>query len=178
VRDDFGVGLGFESVAFAGQPLLQAEVILDNAVVHHDDVAGAVAMRVRVFFRRAAMGCPAGVADAEIAVDGVDADSFFEVAEFSRSASHSKTLVVTIDGKASGVVAAVLEPFQTFQDNRDSLAVPNIPDDSAHRSILGVHADGRLNRPLTYNGGGAPGTGKSGTAAVFLEKEAGVYSVV
>ncbi len=46
---------------------LQIEVVLDDAVVHHDDVAGAVAMRVRVLLGRTAVRRPSCMADAVLA---------------------------------------------------------------------------------------------------------------
>ena len=69
VGDDFGVGLGGELVAFLDELLLQGEVVFDDAVVHDDDLAGAVAMGVRVLFGGAAVGGPAGVTDAVGAVE-------------------------------------------------------------------------------------------------------------
>ena len=50
--------------------LLELQVVLDDAVVHDDDAAGAVAMRMRILFGGAAVRGPAGVADAVGAVDG------------------------------------------------------------------------------------------------------------
>jgi hypothetical protein len=46
------------------QLVLQIEVVLDDAVVHDDDLPGAVLVRMRVLFRRPAVRGPAGVADA------------------------------------------------------------------------------------------------------------------
>ena len=67
VRDDLGVGLGDERVALALQLVLQVEVVLDDAVVDDDDLAGAVAVRVRVLLGRPAVRRPARVADAVVA---------------------------------------------------------------------------------------------------------------
>ena len=64
VGDDFGIGLGLEGVAFVLELLLEGQVVFDDAVVHHDDVAFAVAVRVGVFLGGAAMGGPPRVADA------------------------------------------------------------------------------------------------------------------
>src|SRR4029450_2224671 len=50
VRDYFGVGLGDESVALLLQLSLELQVVLDDAVVDDDEPAGAVAVRMRVFF--------------------------------------------------------------------------------------------------------------------------------
>ena len=75
MRDDLGVGLGLELVALALQLALQLEVVLDDAVVHHDDRAGAVAMRMRVLFGGPAVRRPARVADAVDAVERLDRGS-------------------------------------------------------------------------------------------------------
>ena len=69
VRDDLGVGFGLELVPLRLQLVLQLEVVLDDAVVHDDDAAGAVAVRVRVLLGRPAVRGPARVADAVQAVD-------------------------------------------------------------------------------------------------------------
>ena len=68
--DDFGVGFGHELVALSGEFALQVEVVFDDAVVDHDDAAGAVAVGVGVLFGGAAVGGPAGVADAEVPSSG------------------------------------------------------------------------------------------------------------
>ena len=83
VRDDFGVGLGLEDVAFVLQLLLERQVVFDDAVVHHDDVARAIAVRMGVLFGGAAVRGPAGVADAVAAIDRVQADGLFEIAQFA-----------------------------------------------------------------------------------------------
>ena len=87
VRDDFGVGLGDEFVAFGDELVLQLEIIFDDAVVNDDDFAGAVAVRVGVFFGGAAVGGPARVADAVHAFERSDADGFFEIVQFAGGAA-------------------------------------------------------------------------------------------
>ena len=62
VGDDFRIGLRTESMPGFPQALLEGEIVLDDAVVHNDDAAGIVRMRVRL--RWPAVGCPAGMADA------------------------------------------------------------------------------------------------------------------
>ena len=74
VRHDLGVGLGLELVALPLQLVLQLEVVLDDAVVHDDDAAGAVAVRVRVLLGGPSVRGPARVADAVHAVDRLVAD--------------------------------------------------------------------------------------------------------
>jgi hypothetical protein len=58
VRNDLGVRFGDEAVPFSRQFLLQFQVVLDDAVVHHHDAAAAVAMGMRVLFGRAVRASP------------------------------------------------------------------------------------------------------------------------
>ena len=68
VGEDFGIGLARERVAFADQFGAQRGVVLDDPVVDDGEFPRAVQVRVRVFIRRAAVGGPARVADADVAV--------------------------------------------------------------------------------------------------------------
>ncbi len=86
--DDFGVGLGDELVAVGDELGLEGEVVFDDAVVDDDEGAGAVAVGVGVLFGGAAVGGPAGVADAEGAVDGGVGDDGLEVAELAGGAAE------------------------------------------------------------------------------------------
>ena len=70
VGDDFGVGFGLEGVAAGDEGVLELEIVFDDAVVDDDEGSGAVAVGVGVFFGGAAVGGPAGVADAVGAGDG------------------------------------------------------------------------------------------------------------
>ena len=88
VGDDLGVGLGDELVALGDEGVLEGEVVFDDAVVDDDEGAGAVAVGVGVLFGGAAVGGPAGVADAEGAVDGVVGEDGFEVAELAGGAAE------------------------------------------------------------------------------------------
>ena len=86
MRDDFGIGLGLEFVPFLLQLLLEDEIVLDDAVVNHDDVAFAIAMRMRVLLGGTAVRRPARVPDAVGAVERAVADRLFQVAQFARRA--------------------------------------------------------------------------------------------
>ncbi len=83
VGDDFGVGFGDEFVAGCGELCLEGEIVFDDAVVDDDERAGAVAVGVGVLFGGAAVGGPAGVADAEGAVDGAVGEDGLEVEELA-----------------------------------------------------------------------------------------------
>ena len=65
---ELGVGVRGQLRAASQQGFPELEVVLDDAVVHHHRVAGPV--RVGVGLGRAAVGGPAGVADAGVPLDG------------------------------------------------------------------------------------------------------------
>ena len=85
VRDDLGVRLGDEGVALLLQLLLQIQVVLDDAVVHDDDLAGAVPVRVGVLLGGPSMGGPPGVSDAVGARQRMQGDHVFETRQLSRA---------------------------------------------------------------------------------------------
>ena len=139
VGDDLGVGLGDELVALGDEGGFEGEVVFDDAVVDDDEGAGAVAVGVGVLFGGAAVGGPAGVADAEGAVDGAVGDDGFEVAELAGGAAEFEAGGVAGYGDAGGVVAAVLEAAQAFNDDGDDGLRTNVTDDSTHgMSLVGV----------------------------------------
>ena len=83
MRDDFGVGLGCELVAFGFQLRFQFQVVLNDSVVHHDDGAMTVAVRVSVLLGGSPVRRPACVPDAVSAVNRVLSDYFFEVSQLA-----------------------------------------------------------------------------------------------
>src|ERR1017187_6703570 len=145
VRDDLSVGLRFELVAFGLQLLFQGQVILDDAVVHHHDIAAAIAVRMRVFLGGAPVRGPARVPNAIRAVHGVQPDGFFQVAQLAGRAPHGELTVIAIYRQAGRVVAAVLQALQAFQDDRNRLAVADVADDAAYK--FNYRCVGQASRP-------------------------------
>ena len=101
VSDDFGIRFGGELVAFLNQLFLQAEIIFNNAVVYNDDLAGAVAMRMSVFFRGTSVSCPASVANAVAAFERLQADGFFQVAQLAFGAADLQFVPIAGNGNSS-----------------------------------------------------------------------------
>ena len=148
VRDDFGVGLGDELVAAALQLLLQLEVVLDDAVVNDDDLVGAVAMRVGVLLGGAAVRRPARVArDRRGREIGVVGDHRFEIRQLPGAAANVEAVAVD-DGDASRVVAAILEPAQALDEDRDDGFVADVSDDAAHIVSIVPAAEGQVRSAL------------------------------
>src|ERR1017187_8495849 len=141
MRHYFGVGFGGEGVPLGLQAVLEIEVILDDAVVHHHHVAVAIAMRMGILFGGPPVGRPAGMSDAEGAVHRAEPDGIFQVTQFAFGAPYDELLIVTIDGDTSRVVPAVLQPLQAFQDNWNGPVSANITDDSTHAIYYGLIED-------------------------------------
>jgi hypothetical protein len=89
-------------------------------------------VRVGVLFGGAAVGGPPGVADAEGAVDGVGGDDGFEVAEFAGGTAEFEAGGASGYGDAGGVVTAVFEAAQAFNDDGDDGLRADVSNNSTH----------------------------------------------
>ncbi len=132
VSDHFGVGLSGELVAFFDELALQRNIVLDDAVVHDHDSSGAIAMRVGVFFRGTAVRGPAGVADAVGAIERLEADDFFQVAQLALGPANLQTLAIAAHRDSGGIIAAILQPSEALDDDRYDPLLANVAHDAAH----------------------------------------------
>jgi len=132
VRDDFSVGFGGELVAFFDQLFLEAEIVFDDAIVHHHDLPGAVAMRVRVFFGGTPVRGPTGMADAVSALERLDANGLFQVAQLAFRAPHLQLVAVARDCDSSRVIAAVFQPPQAINNDGNHFLLADITNNSTH----------------------------------------------
>src|SRR5581483_3942537 len=83
VGDDLGVGFGDKLVTFFDQLALECNVIFDDAVMHNHNAAGAIAMRVRIFFGWASVRGPARVPDAVRAIERFLPNNIFQIAKLA-----------------------------------------------------------------------------------------------
>src|SRR5256714_2615841 len=143
VGDNFGIGFGDEFVAFSLELFFELEIIFDDAVVDDDDLSGAVAVGMRVFFGGPAVGGPAGVADAVGAVDGRFLQGFFEIAELAGGTANFELAVLKHSG-ARGIVAAIFELAESFNNDRYNFFRADVADNAAHGA-------GLLRQPLLHS---------------------------
>ena len=132
MRDGLGVGLGAQDVPVGREVLSQLDVVLDDAVVHDRDLAGAVDVRVGVLLARLAVRRPARVADAHATGDRRGVERLLEVDQFADAARDGQLSGVD-DGDARRVVAAVLEPCKPAEQHVSRAAGADVSDDSTHR---------------------------------------------
>src|ERR1700686_1265521 len=133
VRDDFRVRLGRELVSFSDQLLLERQVVLNDSVVHDYDLAGAIAMWVRVFFRRTAVSCPARVPDTISAVERLQADYFFQIAQLAFRAPDLQPRAVPCHRDPRRIVSPIFQLPQSFNNDRDNLLLAHVSYNAAHR---------------------------------------------
>ncbi len=129
--DDFGIGLGLEDVALAGQLRPQLPEVLDDAVVDDRDTPGGVRMGVDLV--GLAVGRPAGVADAGSAplqrrIVTAAARGCLQLAGRAAARQHA----ILQRGDAGRVVAPIFQPLQRLDDLPRDRARAQDPNDAAH----------------------------------------------
>ena len=90
-----------------------------------------VAVRVRVFIRHAAMRGPAGVGDADFAREWRFGEEFGEIRDAPDAFAHLD-FPARQRGDARRVVAAIFQPSEAVEKDRDCLIFTDITDDAAH----------------------------------------------
>ncbi len=145
VGDDLGVGLGDHLVSGGLELGAQRREVLDDAVVHDRDLTGLVEVRVRVAVVGRTVGGPAGVADAGVGEgQRVGRQLGVEVGQLAGLLGRDDR-AVEHERDAGGVVAAVLQPSQTTDDNLFGRALSDVPNNSAHGvKTTGDRACGRM----------------------------------
>src|SRR5690606_2373598 len=86
-------------------------------------------------FARSAMGRPAGVADAAPAADRLAHEQVRERDELAHPAPAGEPCVVD-GGDPGAVIAAILEPLETLEDQRRRLVIAEDSHDATHQPAL------------------------------------------
>ena len=130
--EHFSIGLRLKGVPLADQVVAQGLVILDDAIVDERELVALVKVRVGILIRHAAMGGPAGVADAHGALRRLGQQEIGQVGNAAHALAHLHR--PTLDGgDTRRVVAAVFEPPQPIQEDGSRLGLSDISNDSAHK---------------------------------------------
>ena len=115
----------------------QGGVVLDDAVMHHGELSGRVAVRMRVTVGRAAVGGPSGVTDPCSSTQTVGiclGQGSFQIGQSTGPAPDCEPTVTVEYGQPGRVVAPVLHPAQCVDHDIAGGPVPHIRHDSAHES--------------------------------------------
>ena len=147
MRDDFGIGFGDELVSLFLKLPLQIEVVLDDAVVDHNDAPGTVTVRMGVLLCWTAVRGPSRVADAVLAVERAVSDDLLEPRQLAGTAPQLDR-AITHDRHAGRIVAAVFEPPKPVDQNRHDLPRADVTNDSAHVTVSSRESAVRLSPSL------------------------------
>ncbi len=129
MSDDLGIGLGGEDMAEALELAPQLAEVLDDAVVHDRDPVGR--MRMGVGLARPAMRRPAGVADADGAVDRVLAQAPLQIGQLALGPAALDP-AADQGGDAGRIIAAILQALQRLDQAGRDRPGPDDADDAAH----------------------------------------------
>ena len=135
VHGDLGVGVAGELHPGRLQLAAQRGEVLDDPVVHHRDLPGGVAMRVRVAVGGPAVGGPPGMAQPGVPaqrcrVGGVQRG--LQVNQPAGAPAHRQSAAAVDQRDTGGVIAPVLHPAQRIHHDIAGGTVPDVADDSAH----------------------------------------------
>ena len=136
VSDDLGVGVRDEHIALRAQLRAQLVVIFDDAVVH--DRYPVRDVRMGVLLRRHAVRRPAGVRDADVSGEALRAGELFQLGDAARRAHAPQPRVRAARRLAvehrdpGGIVAAIFEPLQPLDEDRNDVALGDRADYPAH----------------------------------------------
>ena len=93
-------------------------------------------MRMGVLFRGPAMRGPAGVANAVGAVQRLQANDLFQIAQLALGAAHLQAIAVAGHRDTGGVIAAIFQPPQTVDNDRHNPLLSHITNNAAHTGPL------------------------------------------
>ena len=89
-------------------------------------------MRMGVFFGGTAVRGPARVADAVGAVERLQPDDFFQVAQLALGAADLQTFAIAAHRDAGRIIAAIFQPPQALDDDRHDPLLADVSHDAAH----------------------------------------------
>src|SRR6202035_1418578 len=111
----------------------QLREVFNDAVVDHHDPLVAVGVGMRGDHRRAAVGRPARVADAEVALWHLLGQALDQGVDLG-GALYDRGLAIGVveDRDAGGIIATVLEPLEALHDDGSRGALAQVADDPTH----------------------------------------------
>ena len=119
--------------ALLQQEFLDLHIVFDDSVVDDGKLAARADMGMGVDLARRAVRCPAGVSHTDAALKiGAAVNGVAERLQPALCLFHLQLVLLGDDRNAGGVIAAVLKPRKTVQQNGGSLLGTYKSNDSTH----------------------------------------------
>src|SRR6266581_1344602 len=89
-------------------------------------------MRMRILLGGAAMSGPARMSNAVGAVQRLETDGLFEIAQLAFSAPHLQAIAVSGYRNSGGVIPPIFQPTKAIEDNGNDPLFAYVPNYAAH----------------------------------------------
>ena len=134
MSNHFGVGLGPEAMTFGGERAAELAIILDDPVVNNRQARSTVEMRMRIDVRGTAMRRPPRMRYSGRRMELASVGLQSQIGDTRRRDQplENRRCAAIDHGKAGGIVAAIFEPPDAFDQDRNHVASRCRADYAAH----------------------------------------------
>ena len=136
IDQHLGVSAAAERETVRAQGVAEHPEVLDDPVVDQGEVPRPGEVRVRIGVVGLAMGGPAGMADADRAGTVFPVQERFQVRYLALAFVDVQAAARVDHRHAGAVIAPVLQPMESLDDDRARLPLTNITYDSAHNTTV------------------------------------------
>ena len=133
LEQDLGIRIATEGKALLFQLVTQRRSVFDDAVVHHGQLSALRQMGMGIRLVRHPVRRPARVGDTDGARAVMARGHLLQVGDLANRFVDIQIACLVDHGHARRVISAVLQPMQTFYQDRIRLPAPKISYDSTHK---------------------------------------------
>ena len=124
-----------ELIALLDELFLQYLVVFDDAIMHQSQVTAHAHMRMRIGSRRLTMGSPAGMSDTDMAAAILVGSHLLQVAHLTLCLIHIQLVLTVNQCHAGAIISTIFQLFQALDEDRISIILTNISNNSTHNSV-------------------------------------------
>ncbi len=103
--------------------------------MHYHQSLLAISMRVRILFRRPAVGRPSRVTQGYTTLTGLIPQNIFQIGNLAHASSQLQ-LALLNHADACRVIAPIFQSLQSIYQNRNNVLIPDIAHNPAHNLLL------------------------------------------
>ena len=129
---DFRIRFGLEHMALFHEVFFQSQVVFNDTIMNHYEMVMAVSMGMGIPVGRFAMGCPAGMTDADMALERMLFQLIFQI--------HQPALLflnvyfsIFIDRNACRIISSVFQAAKSVNQKVGGISTAHITYNTAHK---------------------------------------------